>query len=43
MGIPEILVDREGKVVSLNARGPELGRLLAEQFDGKQEGGAEGS
>ena len=43
-GIPTvILVDREGKVVSLNARGPELGRLLAEQFDGKQEGGAEGS
>ncbi|MCE9554873.1 MAG: TlpA family protein disulfide reductase [Planctomycetes bacterium] len=30
-GIPTaILVDREGKVVSLNARGPELGRLLGE-------------
>lgn len=29
-GIPTvILVDREGKVVSLNARGPELGELLA--------------
>lgn len=29
-GIPTvILVDQEGKVVSLNARGPELGRLLA--------------
>jgi thiol-disulfide isomerase/thioredoxin len=29
MGIPTvILVDREGKVVSLNARGPELERLL---------------
>jgi len=28
-GIPTvILVDREGKVVSLNARGPELGKLL---------------
>jgi len=28
-GIPTvILIDREGKVVSLNARGPELGRLL---------------
>ena len=38
-GIPTvILVDREGKVISLNARGPELGRLLAEQFDGKQGG-----
>src|SRR5262249_14443195 len=24
------LVDKEGKVVSVNARGPELGRLLAE-------------
>ena len=35
-GIPTvILVDREGKVISLDARGPELGRLLAEQFDGK--------
>ena len=43
-GIPTvILVDREGKVVSLNARGPELGRLLAEQFDGKQDGGSAGS
>jgi len=31
MGIPTvILVDKEGKVVSLNARGPELGRLLEE-------------
>lgn len=30
-GIPTvILVDQQGKVVSLNARGPELGRLLAE-------------
>ena len=30
-GIPTvILVDREGKAVSLNARGPELGRLLGE-------------
>ena len=28
-GIPTvILVDREGKVVSVNARGPELGKLL---------------
>ena len=35
-GIPTvILVDRAGKVISLNARGPELGRLLAEQFDGQ--------
>lgn len=32
-GIPTaILVDREGKVVSLNARGPELGRLLDEMI-----------
>jgi len=31
MGIPTvILVDKEGKVVSTRARGPELGRLLAE-------------
>lgn len=31
MGIPTvILVDKEGKVVSLNARGPELGRQLKE-------------
>ena len=30
-GIPTvILVDREGKVVSTRARGPELGKLLAE-------------
>ncbi len=30
MGIPTVmLVDKEGKVVSLNARGPELGKLLA--------------
>ncbi len=30
MGIPTvILVDKEGKVVSTNARGPELGKLLA--------------
>lgn len=34
-GIPTvILVDQEGKVVSLNARGPELGRLLAEMLGG---------
>ncbi len=40
-GIPTvILVDRAGKVISLNARGPELGRLLAEQFDGQQGGGS---
>jgi thiol-disulfide isomerase/thioredoxin len=33
MAIPlAILVDREGRVVSLNARGPELERLLEEQF-----------
>ncbi|MEM9351574.1 MAG: TlpA disulfide reductase family protein [Planctomycetota bacterium] len=32
-GIPRaILVDREGKVVSMNARGPELERLLREQL-----------
>jgi thiol-disulfide isomerase/thioredoxin len=32
-GIPAvILIDKEGNVVSLNARGPELGRLLAEQL-----------
>jgi hypothetical protein len=31
MGIPTvILVGRDGKVVSLNARGPELARLLGE-------------
>jgi thiol-disulfide isomerase/thioredoxin len=31
MGIPTVvLVGRDGKVVSLNARGPELGRLLRE-------------
>ena len=31
MGIPTvILVDKEGKVVSTRARGPELGKLLAE-------------
>lgn len=30
-GIPTvILVDKEGKVVSLNARGPELGKMLAQ-------------
>ena len=40
-GIPTvILVDRAGKVISLNARGPELGRLLAEQFDGQRGGGS---
>ena len=40
-GIPTvILIDREGKVISLNARGPKLGELLAEQFDGKQGGGS---
>lgn len=40
-GIPTvILVDRAGKVISLNARGPELGRLLAEQFDGELEKGS---
>ncbi len=33
MAIPTvILVDKEGKVISLNARGPELGRLLEEQL-----------
>jgi len=33
MGIPTvILVDKEGKVISLNARGPELGKLLEEQL-----------
>ncbi len=33
MGIPTvILVDKQGKVISLNARGPELGRLLEEQL-----------
>jgi len=33
MGIPTvILVDKEGKVVSLNARGEELGRLLGEML-----------
>ena len=32
-GIPTvILVGRDGKVISLSARGPELGLLLAEQF-----------
>ena len=35
-----ILVDREGKVISLDASGPKLGELLAEQFDGKQGGGS---
>jgi peroxiredoxin len=31
VGIPTvILVDKEGKVVSTNARGPELGKLLTE-------------
>ncbi len=33
LGIPAvILVDKEGNVVSLNARGPELGKLLAEKL-----------
>jgi thiol-disulfide isomerase/thioredoxin len=33
-GIPTvILVGRDGKVISTNARGPELGLLLAKQFD----------
>jgi thiol-disulfide isomerase/thioredoxin len=33
-GIPTvILVNKEGKVISLNARGEELGRLLAQEFD----------
>lgn len=42
-GIPTvILVDREGKVVSLQARGPELGRLLEMHLGGDGEpGGAE--
>jgi thiol-disulfide isomerase/thioredoxin len=32
-GIPTvILVNKEGKVISLNARGPELGRLLAQEL-----------
>ena len=32
-GIPTVLlVDKDGKCVSLNARGPELGRLLKEQL-----------
>jgi hypothetical protein len=32
-GIPTaILVDKEGKVISLRARGPELERLLEEQL-----------
>jgi thiol-disulfide isomerase/thioredoxin len=37
MAIPlAILVDREGRVVSMNARGPELSRLLQEQFADKK-------
>ena len=33
MGIPSvILVDKQGKVISLNARGPELGELLAKHL-----------
>jgi hypothetical protein len=33
MSIPNvILVDKEGKVVSLHARGEELGRLLEQQL-----------
>ena len=35
-----ILVDREGKVISLDASGPKLGELLAEQFDGEQGSGS---
>ncbi len=31
-----ILVDREGRVVSLNARGPELDRLLEDHFGAKK-------
>ena len=43
-GIPQvILVDKEGKVVSLNARGPELGRLLEKLLGPVPEvGGEEG-
>ena len=38
-GIPTaILVDREGKVVSLNAHGPELGRLLGELIGPPEKG-----
>ena len=34
LSIPTVmLVDRDGRVVSLRARGPELGRLLGELFD----------
>jgi thiol-disulfide isomerase/thioredoxin len=37
MAIPlAILVDRDGRVVSLNARGPELTRLLEELIEGKK-------
>ena len=33
MGIPTvILINREGKAISLSARGPELGKLLAKEF-----------
>ena len=39
-GIPTvILVDQEGKVVSLNARGPELGRLLGELLGPAEQSG----
>ena len=39
-GIPTvILVDREGKVVSVNARGPELGKLLETLPDSDTERG----
>jgi thiol-disulfide isomerase/thioredoxin len=31
-----VLIDREGKVISTEARGEELNRLLAEQFAGKK-------
>ena len=40
-GIPTvILIDREGKVISLQARGDELGKLLAEQFGGDKDSAA---
>ena len=44
LGIPTvILVDRKGKVISLQARGEILGKLLSEQFQGTEDSAGKGS
>ncbi len=44
LGIPTvILVDQKGKVISLQARGEILGKLLSEQFQGTEDSAGKGS